>query len=132
MTNGEIIKLYTALEHISIDPTLKFNFSIGYALAKNREILSNEIKIILELRRKIFNEFGTINEQGDIVVPKDKIDLVNQQVDELMAMENPISDQLLIIPFEVLTETENQLGLDDMAGLSYMIDLPAYLKKQEQ
>lgn len=130
MTNGEIIKLYNALSHISSDSSLKFNFTIGYALAKNLETIESEVKIILKLRQDIFNQFGTINEKGDMIIPKDQIETVTEKIDELMGMENPT--KVLMIPFELLEETDNKLGLDDMAGLSYMIQLPEYIEKQEQ
>ena len=134
MTNGEVLKLYNALENISANKDLKFNFQIGYALAKNREILRNEVKIISELRTKIFSEYGEANDKGDIIIPKEKIDLTGRKIEELMGMENPV--EILMLSIDAFDSTDNQLNLDDMAGLSYMIYIPEYtsgpIEKQEQ
>lgn len=134
MTNGEVLKLYSALENISANKDLKFNFQIGYALAKNRETLRNEVKIISELRTKIFSEYGESNDKGDIIIPKEKIDLAGRKIEELMGMENPV--EILMLSIDAFDSTDNQLNLDDMAGLSYMIYVPDYtsdpIEKQEQ
>lgn len=124
MKNGEVLKLFNALENISSNPNLKFNFTVGYALAKNRELLRTEAEIIYSLRKKIFNEFGKIGENGDLVIPKENIDQVNSKINELMEVENSV--QILSIPITAFEESEEKINLEDMTGLSYMIYIPEY------
>ena len=124
MKNGEVLKLFNALENISSNPNLKFNFTVGYALAKNRELLRTEAEIIYSLRKKIFNEFGKVGENGDLVIPKENIDQVNSKINELMEVENSV--QILSIPITAFEESEEKINLEDMTGLSYMIYIPEY------
>lgn len=124
MKNGEVLKLFNALENISNNPNLKFNFTVGYALAKNRELLRTEAEIIYDLRKKIFNEFGKVSENGDLVIPKENIDQVNSKINELMEVENSV--QILSIPITAFEESEEKINLEDMTGLSYMIYIPEY------
>lgn len=134
MTNGEVLKLYEALEHISSNQDLKFNIRIGYALAKNREILRSEAKVILELRQKVFLKYGEPNDKGEIIVPKAKVDALSKELDELMGIENNV--KIVYLPIDAFDDVEDKLSLDDISGLSYMIFMLEYtgepIEKQEQ
>lgn len=61
-------------------------------------------------------EYGRINGK-DIIVPKDKIDEVNQKINNLMEIENEVE----IIKLD-LEDFENQeLNMEDIEGLMGMI-----------
>lgn len=121
MTNGEILKLYTTLDYLSSNTDLKFGIKIGYAFAKNLEILKPEVKIISNLRQQIFNELGTSDGNGGIIVPKDRVDELNQKLDELMGIENELN--IFYVPIEAFDEFTDKLSLKDISGLSVMIKM---------
>ena len=134
MTNEDILKLYSALDHIKSNQDLKFNIRIGYALAKNLELLKPEVKLIYELRQKIFGEYGETNGKGEIIVPKEKLDALGKKLKELMSIENDV--KILQLPIDIFDEVEDKLSLEDIGGLSGMIYIPEYtsdpIEKQEQ
>ncbi len=116
MKNGEVLELYEALERIRQNKELKFNVKLGYAIAKNKEILRKEAQIIYDMRREILMEHGTI-EGTDIVVPKEFAREVNRKINDLMEIENDV--HIILVPLEAFEETE--LNIEDIEGLMGMI-----------
>lgn len=119
MTNEEIIKLYNTLEYLNSDTNLKFSIKIGYAFAKNLEILKPEVKIISDLRHQIIKDFGIPGDNGDIIIPKERLDEFNEKIHELMGMEN--NTKVYLVPIEAFDEFTDKLSLKDINGLSVMI-----------
>ena len=97
MKNGEVLKLYETLSEIANDPSRKFNIRVTYIFAKNRQILRNEAAIIYNTRRQVLNEYGDIDKDGNLIIPKDKIDEINIKINDLMEMENNIQIQQMSI-----------------------------------
>ena len=120
MKNGEILELYEALNRISQNKDLTFKIRVSYAMAKNKNLLAPEVKVIYELRRKILLEFGEAKENGDIVIPKENIDKANEKILELMNIENDI--YINKVSIDMLDE--NELNIEDIEGLQYMIYIP--------
>lgn len=116
MKNGDIITAYETLKRLSENKELKFNVTLGYLLAKNKEKLRQEAMIIYNIRKDIIMEHGTID-GNDIIVHKEFLDEVNQKIEDLMNIENDI--QVTQIPIEMLKHYE--LNMEDIEGLSGMI-----------
>lgn len=116
MKNGDVINLYETLQRISENKDLKFNVKTGYVLARNKEKLRQEAIIIYDERRKIIMEYGQIDGQ-DIIVPKDKIDEVNQKINALMEIENEVE----VIKLGLEDFENQQLNMEDIEGLMGMI-----------
>ena len=121
MTNGEILKLYNTLEYLNSDTNLKFSIKVGYAFAKNLEILKPEVKIISNLRQQIIKDFGIPGDNGDIIIPKAKLDEFNEKLNELMGIEN--NTEIFLLPIEAFNEFTDKLSLKDISGLSIMIKI---------
>lgn len=121
MTNGEVYELYQALDRISKDKDLKFKVKTGYAIAKNKETLRTEASLIYNMRRDIIMEYGQLDENGsgDIIIPRDKIDEVNQKINDLMSIESNLS----IIKLSADAFDDNELNIEDLEGLMPMLDI---------
>ena len=120
MKNGEILKLYEVLSEIANDPNQKFNIKISYTFAKNREKIKSEAILIFKTRQNILLEYGKQEENGDIVIPRDKLDEVNNKINELMDLESSLQiDQLC------LTDLEGyELGMEQVSALMPMLYEP--------
>lgn len=116
MKNGDVITLYETLTKINENSDLKFNVRLGYIMARNREKLRQEAIIIYDQRRKIVMEYGTINDNKDIIIPRDKIDEVNKNINDLMEMDNNVQIDL-VSPDDF---DDNMMNLSDIEGLMPM------------
>lgn len=118
MKNGEVLRAYETLLKIAGNPDLKFNIKVNYLFAKNKEKLRQEATMIYRTRQELLLEYGNRNENGDIIIPQDKIDEANQKINDLMEMQNSLV--LDEIPLEWLEDYK--LGLDDVEALMPMLE----------
>lgn len=116
MKNGDVLAAYETLQRISSDPNLKFNVTLGYMLAKNKEILRQEAVIIYNMRREIIMEHGKID-GNEITVPSEYVDEINQKIDDLMNIESDV--KIKLIPIDLLDKYE--LSMEDIEGLKELI-----------
>ena len=119
MKNGEILNLYEALTQLTEQ---KFNVKVSYLFAKNKQVLKSDAQLIYETRQKILLEYGTVEENGDIIIPREKIDEVNQKINELMEVETHIGIDK--IPLSWLDNYE--LSIDCIEALMPMLLGPVY------
>ena len=117
MTNKEILKLNETLNRLMMNRDLKFNVRVGYLFAKNRALIQQDVQLIGDIRQKILREFGTVQDNGDIVVPKESFKVVQDKLDDLMNVE--IELPLVQIPVDEFEEIE--LPLEDIDGLKPII-----------
>ena len=96
---------------------LKFNVRVGYLFAKNRALIQQDVQLIGDIRQKILREFGTVQDNGDIVVPKESFKVVQDKLDDLMNVE--IELPLVQIPVDEFEEIE--LPLEYIDGLKPII-----------
>ena len=117
MTNKEILKLNETLNRLMMNRDLKFNVRVGYLFAKNRALIQQDVQLIGDIRQKILREFGTVQDNGDIVVPKENFKIVQDKLDDLMNVE--IELPLVEIPVDEFEEIE--LPLEDIDGIRPII-----------
>lgn len=117
MTNKEILKLNETLNRLMMNRDLKFSVRVGYLFAKNRALIQQDVQLIGDIRQKILREFGTIQDNGDIVVPKENFKVVQDKLDDLMNVE--IELPLIQIPVDEFEQIE--LPLEDIDGLRPII-----------
>ena len=117
MTNKEILKLNETLNRLMMNRDLKFSVRVGYLFAKNRALIQQDVQLISDIRQKILREFGTVQDNGDIVVPKESFKVVQDKLDDLMNVE--IELPLIQIPIDAFEEIE--LPLEDIDGLKPII-----------
>ena len=95
MKNGEVLRLYETLSEIANDPNQKFTVKVSYIFAKNRERIRSEAILIFNMRQKILLEYGKQKDNGDIIIPRDKLDEVDNKINELMNLDSDLQvDQL--------------------------------------
>ena len=114
MKNGEILNLYEALTQLTEQ---KFNVKVSYLFAKNKQVLKSDAQLIYETRQKILLEYGTLEENGDIIIPREKIDEVNQKINELMEVETSVGIDKM--PLDWLANYE--LSIDCIEALMPML-----------
>lgn len=117
MTNKEILKLNETLNRLMMNRDLKFNVRVGYLFAKNRALIQQDVQLIDDIRQKILREFGTVQDNGDIVVPKENFKIVQDKLNDLMNVE--IELPLVQIPVDEFEAIE--LPLEDINGLKPII-----------
>lgn len=112
MTNGELIKLYETLNRLTDDHTQKFNVVLGYLLNKNKLAVRQEAALVYDARYKLMLDYGTLQDNGDIIIPKEKAEEVQKKLKELMELENDVK----IFPI-FNTAFDCQLNMEDIEGL---------------
>lgn len=117
MTNGELLKLYETLNRLTEDRERKFNVRLGYLLAKNKAMIKQDIQLIYDAKQKIIYEYGEPQENGDVIIPQDKIDTVQKKLDELLDIN--IDVPLIYIPIEDFNNYE--FNLNDIDNLQPII-----------
>lgn len=122
MKNGDILKMYEALVQIAEDKTQKFSVRVSYLFAKNKAALREEASLIYSTRQKILMEYGNMDGNGDIVIPREKIEEVNGKINELMEIEN--NAQFEKMPLEWLDDYE--LSVEYTEALMPMLIEPLY------
>ena len=114
--NDDVLILYETLTRLIENKELKFNVITGYIMAKNKAVLEPIATLIYNVRRDTVLEYGT-SDGEEIQIPKEKIEELNQKIEDLMNVENDVDiTQVSIHSFE-----ENKLPLEDIVGLTYMI-----------
>ena len=116
MTNGEVLNLYETLMRISDNKELTFGVRIGYIMIKNKQLLRTEAQIIHQMRQQIIMEVGKRQDNGDIIVPAEKIDETNMKINELMNLESQV--KIESVPIDSIPQ---ELNIEDIEGLMPML-----------
>lgn len=116
--NEEIMNLYETLVRISENKDMIFSIKIGYQLAKIKIKLKDEVNIIYNLREKILREAGNENQDGDFIIPKEKILETNNKIIELMNIESELD-----LPSIELQDINLNLSIKDIEGLLPIIKI---------
>ena len=93
MKNKDVYTLYEGLAEISQDKELKFNIQTSYTLAKNKNFLEPLYGAITETRQKIIKKYASLQENGDLLIPKEKIEDFQKDWDNFMNIDNFVSLQ---------------------------------------
>lgn len=88
MTNKEILKIIKGLDDLS-QLKLALNIKTSYNLARLKAILSPFVDTIQEKQIELYKKYGEEN-NGTITVPKEKIPLLETELNELLEIENKI------------------------------------------
>ena len=118
MTNKQVIDLYNGLCKLE-EKKVQLPIIVGYGLAKDKTLLEEEVKLIYNFQHKILLKYGNYNNEKDIIVPKEKVDEANKELEELLNMENGI--ELVQIPITAFKDL--QFTLEEMKALQYIINL---------
>lgn len=86
-------------------------------MAKNKNILEPQVKLLEDLRMKILKKYGTVQEDGSIKIPND---IAPQAMDELNELFEQ-REEVKIITLPISEFGDLKLNLANMSGLMHMI-----------
>lgn len=120
MTNEELLRLYETLNRITNNKEMTFDIKLGYYFAKNKAAIRDEAILLYNTRQELMLKYGELQENGDIIIKKDLVDVVQAKLDEIMKIETNVQvTPILITDFDKL-----QLSLEDIEGLMPILEEP--------
>ena len=120
MTNEELLRLYETLNRITNNREMTFDIKLGYYFAKNKAAIRDEAILLYNTRQELMLKYGELQENGDIIIKKDLVDVVQAKLDEIMKIETNVQvTPILITDFDKL-----QLTLEDIEGLMPILEEP--------
>ena len=115
MKNREILSLYEGINEIKAE---EFEVKVSFAFAKNIIILEPYYKAIKQAQKTLWIKYGEANGEGDLVVPKDKIEELEKENGSLMKIENNLEVEKI-----TLKDIEkNRLSIDNLLKIMPMIN----------
>ena len=114
MKNKEIIQLYEGIYELK---EIDFGVRIGFVFAKNLIALEPYYKAIKDQQRKLWIKYGVPNEEGNLVIPKDKISILEKENDELMEIETIVN----ITKISIDQLEEYKISLDQLLKIYNML-----------
>ena len=119
ITNGEAYGYAQGLSEIVENKEILLPAKINYTIQKNYEKVKSISDLVEKSRENLIRTHGVLNEdETQYVVPKEKTELVNNELIELLELENEVN--ILEIQFKDL-EKLGDLSLAAMQSLMFMI-----------
>lgn len=115
MKNKEIVQLYEGIYELKDQD---FGVKVGFIFAKNLITLEPYYKAIKTTQRQLWEKYGSLNEEGNLVVSKENISALEKENNELMEMETIVN--ITKIPINSLEEYK--ISLDQMLKIYYIIE----------
>ena len=105
------MQVYKGINKI-YDSKMKLGVKISYILAKDLKTLQPLAEIIEKEQYKIFSKYGTKLDNGNIEVPKEKLDDLNRDLEQLGTIENKVNITKIkleefdteVIDFSIITD----------------------------
>ena len=126
MKNKDVYTLYEGLAEISQDKELKFNIQTSYTLAKNKNFLEPLYGAITETRQKIIKKYASLQENGDLLIPKEKIEDFQKDWDNFMNIDNFVSLQHIKLDSDFCYGTGYDTSLNSELYLSGIMKPHSY------
>lgn len=119
ITNGEAYSYAKGLVEIISNENLLIPAKVNYIIQKNNEKIQSIANLVEKSRENLIRTHGELTEDGtQYIVPKEKTELVNNELVELLEIENEVN--ILQIHFDDL-EKLGELSLAAMQSLMFMI-----------
>ena len=100
LTNQEICLIVEGLEKIiqNDENEILFPFGINFLILKNKNLLSQLAREVLEEREKIISQYAEINtEDNTAFIPKEEVEKVNNILKELFLIKQDINIQTIYL-----------------------------------
>ena len=100
LTNQEICLIAEGLEKTIQDNENKvlFPFGINFLILKNKKLLSQLAREILEEREKIISQYAEINKEDNTAfIPKEEVEKINDILQELFSIKQDINIQTIYL-----------------------------------
>jgi hypothetical protein len=108
----EVCNLYESLINIQQE-NIKFPIKFGFILIKNTKLLAPIYESIIQVRDNTFMNYAEEDGNGETIIPEDKIEAAQKELDELSEVEN----EVLLSTVSLKEIEEFELGLKDLEGL---------------
>lgn len=118
LTNGEIYDLAIRFSKSFMDNELYLPAAVNYSIQKNKTIISEMAKEIEQHRINIIHHYGEILENGNVIVPENKIDNANKEINDLLSIEQEVK----IYTFKIEEIADVQLTSAQMSSIMFMIE----------
>lgn len=91
--NSKILQYATLLDKyfFNSENSVYISARVNFFINKNRALLINACEFIEEQRTLIIQHYGNSDESGNIVVPEDKINIANHELEDLLNIEQDIA-----------------------------------------
>lgn len=117
MKNYDLYKLYEVLFTLSHKENIILPIKVGYVCLKNKNLLEPYYNAINDSRLRIIQKYAEQDENGDLRVPKNKIEEANKELQEVLDMEETdIKIQKINI-----NDIQESLPMDIITGLMPML-----------
>jgi hypothetical protein len=124
--NSEILDLYQGIKDIKIGITNYIPVSINFFIQKNFSILKKLYNEILSAREAILLYYMIEDEQKNKIIPTEKIDIVNNEIEKLLEIEQEID--IFLIPLTAFVNNNVILSTEELCAIMFMIDETDFLK----
>lgn len=121
LMNEEVVSMYYGLQSLANDKTVKLPARVAYTIIKNIKTLEKIVQAVETTRQALLQQNGELDmtaPQAAYKIPKDKIDYVNKELNDLGKVENEI--KLATIKFSDIEDKE--LSVSCMDALYPMIE----------
>lgn len=119
LKNSDIVKIYETLINIYNQKDMKFSAKIAFSLIRNINLLQPYYTNIMEVREDLIRSNGLEQGDGTYQIPRDSIDFINQELQDLLDIECEI--ELNKINFEDFPQL--QLTLNEWESLEKILSI---------
>lgn len=120
LTNQTIYNYALALNNAFQDNSQRLPVKVNFYLQKNKTTLTNLAQDIESTRMDIIRNYGTPSEDGtQFIIPKDKIEEAQKELNDLFALEQDVN--IYTINIDNLSD-DLTLTTGQMEAIMFMID----------
>lgn len=138
LSNLNIVNYYQSLIDNKINNEQYIPVAINFFIQKNILQLEKYYNEIIHTRNIIIEHYQEMDEEGNQIIPPDKIALANKEIDELLAIVQKVD--ITLIPLKTFIDLNVQLSTGQLSSLIFMIQedtdiftpLISYGKEEEQ
>lgn len=125
-SNLEIIEMCQKINENSIGQEKYIPISLNFFIQKNILTLQKLCDEIIFARNLILTHYQEIDEENKRFIPADKIDIVNNEIDELFQIQQEVD--IITIPLQAFIDNNVQLNTSELLSIMFMIDEQNFLE----
>lgn len=118
LTNEEIYQTALGLNASFSNNETYFPAQVSFAIQKNKALLLPLAEEVDTGRNNIIKHYGEEQENGTFLIPEDKIEAANNELNELLK----ISQEVKLFVFDIEALSDIKLTNQEMQALLFMID----------
>ena len=119
LTNMQIYTYAQKLNGVFQDTSIYLPARINFYIQKNKNTILALGEEIEKIRINIFQKYGENTEDGLLVIPSEKIQTAQRELDDLLAIEQEVN----ILKFSIEKFTDDiSLSMEQMDAIMFMIE----------